>query len=255
MSSERAAFLTSDVEPLERMLSGLELGSLFTGILYESVDQRLLGLTLEGFGAGVLRLSPVEIGRLFMAPDESIVAVRRLREQRDGTPAGVSVFSDHAFVEEGEPVVVIAYQDDTGAGLRIDALRLSRILLAPDAPARLCTVAFGLMACTACRLGFSKITLYAAGNGRFGRAPGEDDLIGYLIWPKFGFDAPLVPADLNRAPHLAHCASVQDVLAADAPWWTRFGRGREMTFDLEAGSRSWGVLLHYLYDVFAGELP
>lgn len=263
MTPEQAEYFTTNVEPLERMLTKLELGELFTGILYQPKNQPFVavnlvepfvGVNLVGFGDGTLQLSAMEVGRLFMAPDDSLVVVKRLQEQSDGTPAGIHVFSDNDFVQEGELVDIVAYQDDDGTGIRVDALRLSKVLLAPEAPARLCTVAFGLMACTAYRLGFREITLYAAGNGSSGRVSNDDATVGYFVWPKFGFDAPLDPVDLNSAPHLAQCSSVQDVVAADAAWWNARGRGREMTFDLTPSSRSWNVLLHYLYDVFAEEL-
>lgn len=254
MTPEKAAYFAANVEPLEHMLSVLELGELFTGRLYLSEKQLLRGMSLVGFGEGVLQLSATEVGRLFLAPDDSVIKVMQMQEQSDGTPAGVHVVSDNVFVREGEPIDVVAYKSVNGAGIRIDALRLSRILLVPDAPARLCTVGFGLMACTAYRLGFGEITLYAAGNGNSGRVPDDDAMVGYFVWPRFGFDAALDPVDLNGAPHLAKCSSVQDVLAIDAAWWKARGRGREMTFDLTPGSGSWRILLDYLYAVFAEDL-
>lgn len=255
MTPEQAAYFAANIEPLERMLSALELGKLFTGRLYLSEKQLLTGMNLVGFGEGGLRLSSVEVGRLFLAPDDSVIKVMQMQERSDGTPAGVHVFSENVFVQKGEPIDVVAYQSIDGVGIRIDALRLSKILLAPDAPARLCTVAFGLMACTAYQLGFREITLYAAGNGSSGRLPDDDAMVGYYVWPRFGFDARLYPVDLNGAPHLAKCGSVQEVLATDAAWWKAHGRGREMMFDLAPGSGSWRILLDYLYAVFAEDLP
>lgn len=105
---------------------------------------------------------------------------------------------------------------------------------------------FALLACTAYRLGFAEVTLFAAGTGHGDKPLDDDDLVGYQVWPKFGFDAQLVAADLNRNRQLANCASVQDVVAADAAWWEANGRGMEMRFDLSADSPSWHVLLNYL---------
>ena len=59
---------------------------------------------------------------------------------------------------EDEKTSVIAYEDDEGTSLRVDALYIRRLVLADDAPERLATVAFGLMAISAYRLGFDSIS-------------------------------------------------------------------------------------------------
>lgn len=237
------------------MLLAHPLGGLFSGDLYDINGEPIIGLKLPDMGKAGLDLNAADIGRLFMAPDESEVEVLTLRERDDGTPAGVNVVSTNSFVQEGEGVAVIAYQDVDGAGVRLDAINLKRVMLVAEAPERFCTIAFGLMACTAYRLGFAEITLFAAGRG-FGQvALDEDDLVGYQVWPKFGFDAPLIAADLNRHARFARCRSVQEVVELDPEWWAANGRGIEMRFDLAPESRSWRVLLNYLYSVFAEELP
>lgn len=241
------------VLPIETALLDLALGSLFSGQLFDPQAEPISGLFLPDMGDHGLVLTAAEVGRLFMAPDFSTISFRNLAERDDGTPAGVHVFSINEFVQPGEQVDVVAYQDVHGDSVRIDALNLSRVMLVADAPERLCTVSFALLACTAYRLGFAEVTLFAAGRG-YGSAPlDEEDLVGYQVWPKFGFDAPLVAADLNRNPLLAHCHSVQDVLAIDAGWWEANGRGMEMRFDLTADSRSWRVLLNYLWTTFYEE--
>lgn len=63
-------------------------------------------------------------------------------------------------------------------------------------------------------------------------------MVGYQVWPKFGFDAPLIAADLNREVRFARCGSVLDVVELDAEWWAANGRGIEMRFDLAPESRS-----------------
>lgn len=205
---------------------------------------------MPDLGANGLLLTPAEMGRLFMAPDESNVTTLQLAAKDDGTPAGVHVRSVNDFVQQGEAVDVVAYRDLQGDGVRIEALYLSRVMLSADAPERLCTVAFGLQACTAYRLGFAEVTLYAAGKGYGGRQLDEDDLVGYQVWPKFGFDAPLDAVDVQRDARLVSCSSVQDVRAIDQVWWQVCGRPMEMRFDLSANSRSWRVLIDYLQAVF-----
>jgi hypothetical protein len=213
-------FYNRVIFPLENKLLALPLGALFSGILYDEEGEPIVALRLPDLGIGGLYLNAAEIGRLFFAPDESTVTILTLREQDDGTPAGVNVISSNGFVQEGEEVAVVAYSDINGAGLRLDALYLSRVMLAVDAPERFCTVAFGLQACTAFRLGFAEITLFAGGRGLGEVELDADDLIGYQVWPKFGFDAPLQAADLNRDARFSNCLSVQDVVERDPLWWT-----------------------------------
>lgn len=251
MTPEQNEFLEKNIKPLENMLLGHELGGLFTGVLYSKGNVLLDTETIEIFENQPLRLKPIEFGRLFMALDDSLVAVHRHNEGEDGTPAGVEVESDNAFIEEDELISVVAYEDVAGLVVRLNCLRLKRIVLDAAAPDRLATIAFGLMACTAYRLGFTKITLFAAGQGPID-AP--DEMVGYQVWPKFGFDAELTAADLNAAPgHLRHCRSVLEVTTTDAQWWSDNGSSREMQFDLAVGSRSWEVLLDYIYQALAGD--
>ncbi len=253
MTPLQTEFWEQNVARLEALLLDQPLGRLFTGQLYLDRNTPFPGLDLSDIRETSLHLSPIEVGRICMAPDESIVRIRRLRERRDGTPAGLHIISANKFLQQGERIIVIAYKDAEGIAVRLNSLHLARVMLDDYAPARFGTVAFGLMACTAYRFDFSKITLFAAGSGKGSHAFGTQDQIGYQVWPKLGFDAPLVPADLNTEPRLARCNSVQDVMRLDPLWWTAHGRGREMKFDLAHGSRSWEVLLHYVSKVLPWE--
>lgn len=253
MTPKQLDYYHHNVLLLETALLGLALGGLFTGLLLDEEDEPIPGLFLPDMGERGLRLTAAEMGRLFMAPDFSTVSFLSLAERDDGTPAGVHVFSVNEFVQAGERVDVVAYKDVHGDGVRIDALNLSKVMLKADAPERLCTVAFGLLACTAYRLGFTEVTLFGGGRGYGNRPLGEEDLVGYQVWPKFGFDATLAAADLNRNPALASCNSVLDVIAIAPEWWEANGHGMEMRFDLDADSRSWHVLLNYLEAKFQEE--
>ena len=79
-----------------------------------------------------------------------------------------------------------------------------------------------------------------------GRACGEN---GYYTWPRFGFDAPL-PLDVRRTlpPGLVGAACVLDVMACPVgrQWWRHYGTPLPLTFDLEAGSRSWETFRDYV---------
>lgn len=180
-----------------------------------------------------------------MVPDGSLVRILRVIEHEDA-PAGIQVAACSPLFAEDEKHSVIAFQEDLLTGRT--ALYIKRMMLADNAPAHLATVGFGLMAVSAYRLGFSSIYLFAAGHGPIARHE-RDLFIGYEVWPKLGFDAPVDPAELNRdeRPGLQACRTVQQVRAFDADWWSRYGSGRTMQFDLSPGSRSWMVLLDYLY--------
>lgn len=242
-------FDRDNLTPAETLLAGQKIArDYFQGELYQRDGvSRLDGITIDQLDGARLDLDESETGRLFMIPDGSIVWALEVREHGEA-PAGLEVVSNNLFMAEDEKTSVIAYRDDEGASLRVDALYIRRLILAFDAPERMATVAFGLMAISAYRLGFDHISLFAAGNGPID-PDGPDGFVGFAVWPKFGFDAPLEPAELNMAPSepLRACRTVQEVIAVDQDWWNVHGRGRDMRFDLSANSRSWTILLNYLY--------
>lgn len=179
MTPTQLEYFHRTVLPTETALLDLSLGRLFTGQLFDAEAEPIRGLFLPDMGEQGLTLNAAEVGRLFMAPDFSTISFRRLAERDHGTPAGVHVFSTNEFVQPDEQVDIVAYRDVHGDGVRIDALNLSRVMLVTDAPERLCTVSFALLACTAYRMGFAEVTLFAAGRGYGGAPLNEDDLVGY----------------------------------------------------------------------------
>lgn len=245
-------FDRDNLRQAEKLLTAQEIAiAYFQGELYDREGERLEGITIDRPDGATLDLDEAETGKLFMIPDGSSVWAREVREHGDA-PAGLDVMSNNPFMAEDENTSVIAYQDEAGASLRVDALYVRRLMLEADAPERLATVSFGLMAIIAYRLGFDRIMLFAAGNGPIDPED-PDGFVGFAVWPKFGFDAELHPAEMNAAPSnvLRACKTVQDVIVTDPDWWSEHGRGREMRFDLSANSRSWRILLNYLYEVLA----
>ncbi len=231
---------------MEALLLAHPLGAMFTGELFRGVDEKFTSLELRQINTPPVVLNARQVARLFMAPDQSLVRVSRRTDQSDGSPAGLSVRSDNPFVQPGQPVEVIVYQSENGAALQVSNLHVSRLLLDNAAPKRWGTVAFGLMAVTAYSLGFREITLYAAGRGPI-TSDEPDELVGFWVWPKFGLNAPLDFVELQGVDHLRGCRSVQDVMSLDRAWWAKHGSGRDMSFDLRPDSRSWRILLDYLY--------
>ncbi len=110
-----------------------------------------------------------------------------------------------------------------------------------NAPPLLGTVSFALSALQAYLLGLDKIELIAAGGAGFSKK-----FYGYLVWPKFGFDAPLEPGEFTeKAPKLAVCRTVQQAMATSEACWKEHGSQRLMTFDLAPNSASWHKLVTY----------
>ena len=242
-------FDRENLSPAEALLTEHEIArEFFQRELYQRDGiSRLGGIEIRQPDGATIDLDESETGRLFMIPDGSTVWALTLREQ-DEAPAGLGVMSNSPFMAEDENTSVIAFREGQGTSLHVDALHIRRLMLAGDAPERLATVAFGLMAISAYRLGFGHISLFAAGNGPID-PDDPDGFVGFAVWPKFGFDSLLEPAELNMAPSeaLRACRTVQEVIAVDPDWWNVHGRGRDMRFDLSADSRSWTILLNYLY--------
>jgi hypothetical protein len=94
------------------------------------------------------------------------------------------------------------------------------------------------------------VSLVAAGGKGFNRRH-----VGYKVWPKLGFDADLLPGELDGAAVCDGCQTVQDALAVDPAWWEQNGSQRRMTFDLAADSRSWRKLLPYVRSKVSVEDP
>lgn len=242
MTPEQLAFLQSNVMPLEQAILEHPIGELFSGEIYLDDDVPLVEMQLPGFPV----LTPEQVARIFIVPDDSILAIKRTPERDDGAPEGIEVISDNGYLQEDSPARVIAYDDAYGGVIRVNSLHLRSLMLEDDAPERFATIAIGLMACTAYKLGFKKISLFAAGSGPLDQA---GDFIGYAIWPRMGFDAPLLPVDIQKGLHLLDCETVGQVVSRDQQWWDDNGTGRDMEFDLAAGSHSWNVLINYIYPV------
>lgn len=128
-------------------------------------------------------------------------------------------------------------RDDEDTSLRVNALFTRRLMLAEKARERLDTIAFGLMALTAYRLGFDCIALLAAGVGRIDPAK-NGGFVGIRRMAKARWDAGPNPAERSAAPTAALrvCRLVQPRIAIDPRWWATHCRNRGKRFNLAAAS-------------------
>jgi hypothetical protein len=237
-----------DIRKIESLLLDHEIArSYFRGELYDRLGNRFDGVSLELIGGNPVQLDMETSARLFMIPDKSTARVLNVNEHGN-SPAGMKIHFVNSFVPEGELNSVIVIRIEKTPGVWCDALYIETMMLRQDAPAGLCTVAFGLMAVTAWRLGFDHIQVYAAGRGPLHPAD-PDAIIGYCIWPKFGFDAPVNVAEMSRHPTVSMhgLSTVQEVVARTPAWWEACGSGRLMQFDLCPTSQSWSILIKYLW--------
>jgi hypothetical protein len=102
---------------------------------------------------------------------------------------------------------------------------------------------------TAQRLGFGRIRMLAAGGRTW---PDRDEVtgnrwFGYLAWPRYGFNMPLLDSDKGLFRHFEHfprelstCNTVLALLslAGGSDYWKVCGSGSYMEFDLREGSES-----------------
>ena len=98
-------------------------------------------------------------------------------------------------------------------------------------------------------LGVKRIETFAAGD--FLSALQPDGEVGYLVWAKFGFDAPLPEKfrwQVARNPTLAGVMTLNELIARPGgeKWWQDFGSGLKMVFDLSPGSSMMEMFRNYL---------
>ncbi|AEB85307.1 hypothetical protein [Alicycliphilus denitrificans] len=221
-----------------------------TGIRFDGVDLMPDDQFELPFGS----FSTVEFAHLFSVFDGSRVHQQVAKEPVRDAPPGLyfTVVNNHVIQSPHKNRLGI-YTDQRGeADLFIDGLHVDHYFLNEhQTPPTLGTIAFALCAIAAHLAGLSQVSLVAAGGRGFG-----DQYVGYKVWPKLGFDAPLEPGEVAHVLHLAHCSTVQQVLAADPAWWEEQGSQRLMTFDLAADSTSWQKLLPYVSRKLShGRLP
>lgn len=187
--------------------------------------------------------------RLFLLPNHARCEVEIEKEKTvDEAPPGIYVKSRHAWLEHYNRVGLYRLAADTeesgGKGVFIDHVFYDKL----KAPEQVGTFSFAQLAVAAYELGYGEITLLAGGGaGANAEEWNPTDMVGYMVWPKFGFDAPLEAGETSGIRHLSKCKTVSDVRKADLDWWeNKGGNGRVMRFDLRPDSESWRTLLNYI---------
>lgn len=197
-----------------------------------------------------LEVDAETFGRLFMLQDGAVCKVSvQKTPSLDEAPPGIYIKSTHDWILDGHENSVGLYSEvSSRAGVFIDGVFVDHIFFNEDRPPQLGAVSFGLLALTAYELGYDEITLLAGGGApKHSSMWALPDMIGYMVWPKFGFDAPLEIGETANAPHLSGCRTVNEVRGLDLDWWEKQeGNGRVMTFDLSPWSESWKILLNYI---------
>lgn len=199
-------------------------------------------------------ISTLELAHLFSVFDGSRVHQQAERKpSHDDAPPGMyfTVINNRLIQSQHKNRAGLVTEEVGTTDLYIDSLHIDHFFLNErNTPPSLGTFAFALSAITAHRLGLAHVSLVAAGGRGF-----NPRHIGYRVWPKLGFDADLLPGELDDPPGPVGCRTVQDVLDVDAAWWEQYGSQRRMTFDLAADSRSWRKLLPYVLSKVSVEDP
>lgn len=242
-----------ELDVLEDRVRGTAAGLHFAGhdIHWEDGTE-FAGITVNGANLGYgrdLDLDAAQAAALFLLLNRSRVDLRQVDAGDGVAPPGLYFYSMNGWIQPGHWNSVGIYTTVDGQGVYLNSF-LDHIFYRDDndVPDRLATAGFVLLAVAAHRLGFRKISLLAAGGAPQFRADwGAEGMIGYVVWPKFGFDAPVQAEEVAGVTKLEDCRTVQAVLECDPVWWEKEGgNGRVMEFDLTPRSASWSVLINYV---------
>lgn len=188
--------------------------------------------------------STVEFAHLFSIFDGSRVHQQAEKSPNlDDAPPGLyfTIINNRLLESQHKNRLGVFQRTDDAIDLFIEDMHIDHYYLSEHrAPPTLGTLAFALCAITAHLAGMGRITLIAADD-----RDKSARYIGAKVWPKFGFNAPLLPGEIDGVPHLTGCATVQDVIALDEAWWEEHGTQRRMVFDLTPHSISWRKMIPY----------
>lgn len=236
----------NDIQRLKHMLEGTQVATShlsgqdikLDGQLMRADDIFMLPLLEE-------EVTLIEFCHLFSIFNSSRVHYQQQHDDRKDSFAGhYYTVVNRKLIQgsvAGKNRFCLYLSPESDARLHITNLHIDRFFLAEDAVPGLGSVSFALSAIAAYKLGFTSITLIAAGGKRFHKKH-----VGYKVWPRFGFDAPVDETDVCEDARFSSYTRVQEVMANDEALWEEHGSQRMMQFDLSASSASWGKLLPYI---------
>ena len=116
-------------------------------------------------------------------------------------------------------------------------------VLAGDAPEGTGLISFIRQVTAAKEMGFSFIRTHGAGS-----FDDPDGFIGYYVWARFGFNAPLSEEEVAQLPaEYADCRDLNELmLNGGHEWWEQNGSSRDMIFMLSDEELSLTVLRNYM---------
>ena len=252
MSLARTACFFERIEVLHNRLLNSEVVNQWLTAAEISINGKKLNSS-DTIKLPFVSLSILEFSHLFAVFNGSRVHAQMEKKYGpDGAPPGFyfTIINNKIIQNKHKNKLGVYERQDEKPELYINDMHVDHFFLNEHmAPSLLGTFAFTLCAINAHRTGIGKITLIAAGAGKdadTGNKRYTQNYIGYKVWPKLGFNAPIDEAETRDYAHLITCNSVQDVLHTDAAWWEAKGFQRLMGFDLTATSRSWEKLLSYV---------
>lgn len=113
----------------------------------------------------------------------------------------------------------------------------------PESPKKIGLISLAREIYQAKNLGFSYIRTFASGK------KGEES-IGYYVWARFGFNAPLTTKEKAKLPDFLKSANdLNDIfLLGGKFWWLQNGTGRDMIFELSENKTSYQIWQAYLQE-------
>jgi GNAT superfamily N-acetyltransferase len=162
----------------------------------------------------------------------------------DGAAVQVSVRKTWLFLDVSDPLRFASYQtsiriDDSGALYAyIHDVHTKPSQQKQGWGAR----AFRRQVEAAQRLGVQRFELFAAGH------PGDRSDIGYYVWARFGFNAPLRADEKSTLPdYWRDITDINQLIRRGGQkWWWANGDFREMVFELRPNSAMMQIFRDYL---------
>lgn len=174
-------------------------------------------------------ISDTKLAALVGALDESIIEI---------TPLGEGFISEtkHRFLIEQTRIG--GSHEQFGLFITNEFFQLNG-----DAPAGIGLISFVRQVMAARELNFAFIRTYAEGF-----LDDPDGFIGYYVWARFGFNAPLSDREVSQLPaEYQGCLDLNDLmLRGGHEWWRQNGSARDMIFLLSDDELSLEVLRNYL---------